>query len=90
MNIENAELGEAPEGVDILALDEALTELAAIDSQAVRVVELRYFAGLTVDEVAEVLQLSPSTVAREWRSARVWLRARLSETTGALRKGSGS
>jgi RNA polymerase sigma factor (TIGR02999 family) len=57
----------------LLALDEALLTLEALDTQQVRVVELRYFAGLTVDEAAEVLQISPATVDRKWSSAKAWL-----------------
>jgi RNA polymerase sigma factor (TIGR02999 family) len=60
-------------GVDLLALDEALDRLAALDARQARVVELRFFAGLTVDEVAEALSVSARTVASEWRLARAWL-----------------
>ena len=66
--------------VDVLALDEALTRLAAIDPQQSRVVELRFFGGLTMDETAEVMQISPATVGREWRMAKAWLFAELSGT----------
>ena len=62
-----------PSGVDLLALDEALDRLAALDARQARVVELRFFAGLTVDEVAEALSVSARTVASEWRLARAWL-----------------
>jgi RNA polymerase sigma factor (TIGR02999 family) len=66
-------------GVDfeILALDEALTRLASMDPQQSRVVELRFFAGLTMDETAEVLHVSPATVGREWTLARAWLYAEI-------------
>lgn len=63
--------------VDLLDLDEALTELTQLDAEQARVVELRYFAGLTMSDVAESLDLSLSTVEREWRAARAWLGARL-------------
>ena len=66
--------------VDLLAIDEALTRLAAQDPRQGRIVELRYFAGLTIDEVARVLRISPATVSREWTHARAWLYA---ELTGA-------
>ena len=66
--------------VDVLALDEALTRLAAIDPQQSRVVELRFFGGLTMEETAEVMQISPATVGREWRMAKAWLFAELSGT----------
>jgi RNA polymerase sigma factor (sigma-70 family) len=56
-----------------MALDEALETLATLDARKVRVVELRFFAGLTVEETAEVLDVSPDTVARDWRMARTWL-----------------
>ena len=64
--------------VDVLALDEALDALSAIDSRQCRVVELRFFAGLTIDEVAEALGVSPATVEREWALAKAWLYRRLS------------
>lgn len=63
--------GESDE--NLLLLDEALNKLATIDSQAARIVELRYFAGLTIEETAEVLKTSPMTVKREWATARAWL-----------------
>ncbi len=59
--------------VDMLGLDDALTRLAAIDPQKARVVELRFFAGLTADQTALTMGISPSTVARDWQFARVWL-----------------
>lgn len=58
---------------DLLALDDALNALAAIDARKSRVVELRFFAGLNVDEAAEVLRVSPRTVARDWDFAQTWL-----------------
>ena len=64
----------APEDeVDLGALDEALARLARVDAQAVRVVELRYFAGLTLEETAAVLGVSTATVKRDWAMARAWL-----------------
>jgi RNA polymerase sigma factor (TIGR02999 family) len=63
--------------VDLLALDEALARLAAIDAQQSRVVELRFFGGLTIAETAEVLRVSPATVGREWTLAKAWLYAEL-------------
>lgn len=59
--------------VDILALNEALEELAQIDKRKARVVELKFFGGLTAKEIAEVLQISDATVEREWSFARAWL-----------------
>jgi len=58
---------------DIQQLDAALTRLGQLDSRQERIVELRFFSGLTVDETASVLDLSPATVKREWRTARLWL-----------------
>ena len=58
---------------DLLALDEALDELATIDPRRSRVVELRYFGGLNIDETAEVLKVTPTTVSRDWRWAKAWL-----------------
>ena len=58
---------------DLVALDEALTALAEVDPRKVRVVEMRFFAGLSVEEVADVLKVSKETVMRDWRLAKVWL-----------------
>src|SRR5262245_39096212 len=77
--------------VDLLALDEALETLGALDPRKVRVVELRFFAGLTVEETAQVLDVSPDTVARDWRFARAWLlRALDTAPTGVSRTREGS
>jgi len=72
---------QSPPSVDLLALDEALTRLAAGDPRKGQVVELRYFGGLTADETAAVLGVSPETVNRDWQVARLWLRQQL--RTGA-------
>lgn len=66
--------------VDILGLNDALEKLAAFDPDQARVVELRYFAGLNIDETAEALGISAATVKREWVVARVWLKRELSQT----------
>ncbi len=58
---------------DVLALDEALKELATFDPQQGRIVELRFFGGMTIEETAEALSLSPATIKREWVSAKAWL-----------------
>jgi RNA polymerase sigma factor (TIGR02999 family) len=58
---------------DLVALDDALTGLASIDPQQSRIVELRFFGGLTVEETADVLDISPATVKREWNMAKAWL-----------------
>jgi len=59
--------------IDLVALDEALTRLAEFDERQARIVELRYFSGLSVEETAEVLRLSPATVKNDWRTAKAWL-----------------
>ena len=66
--------------VDLLALDEALSKLARIDAEQVRVIELRFFGGLTEVETAETLGVSARTVGRVWRTARAWLRCEMGET----------
>ena len=66
--------------IDVLALHEALERLAEFDPQQERIVELRYFGGLTIEETAEVIGISPATVVREWTIAKVWLRADLSRS----------
>lgn len=63
--------------VDIIALHEALERLAAIDPQQERLVELRYFSGMTIDDTAEALGISPASVKREWAVARAWLQREL-------------
>lgn len=64
--------------LDIVALDEALDRLAAIDEQQSKIVELRFFSGLTVEETAEVLSISPATVKRDWSMAKAWLHREIS------------
>ena len=72
-----------PEAVnaELLAVDEALKQLAAIDSRKSDVVELRFFGGLTVEEIATALRISPETVMREWKLAKAWLLRELSHET---------
>jgi len=67
---------------ELLALDEALRALEALDAQKGRIVELRYFTGLSVEETAEVLKISPTTVRREWRRAKAWLYRAIAEGGG--------
>lgn len=71
-----------PDALDLLALDEAMTELAALDQRKARLVELRFFGGLSADEAASVLDIARSTAAEEWRMARAWLGRRLRGTDG--------
>lgn len=68
---------------DVLALDDALTELTRLDERQGRIVELRFFSGLSIDETAEVMAISPATVSREWTTARAWLHRELSKRGGA-------
>jgi RNA polymerase sigma-70 factor, ECF subfamily len=68
---------------EVVALDEALDELARFDQRKAQVVELRYFGGLTGEETAQVLDLSPATVQREWQSAKLWLLRALSDSNSA-------
>jgi RNA polymerase sigma factor (TIGR02999 family) len=72
-----AEAAEDPRAADVLAIDEALERLGAHDPDQRRLVELRFFAGLTVEETAHVLGRSPRTVKREWRLAKAWLHREL-------------
>jgi RNA polymerase sigma factor (TIGR02999 family) len=72
--------GQSP-GLDIVALDDALKDLARIDPQQSRVVELRFFSGLSIEDTAEVLGISESTVKRDWNTARVWLFRALDRTS---------
>jgi RNA polymerase sigma factor (TIGR02999 family) len=66
--------------VDIVALDEALTKLAEFDPDLCRIVEMRFLGGLSVEDTAEVMGLSPATIKREWATARAWLSRALGET----------
>lgn len=70
--------------VDMLAIDAALERLAAIDPGQARIIELRFFAGLTVEETAHVMKRSPRTVKREWRLARAWLYRALKSGVGSM------
>ena len=77
--------GNAPSAspdLEILALNEALAELATLDDRKSRVVELRFFGGLTHDEIAHVLGVSRTTVEGDWRTARAWIAKRMSEVPG--------
>ena len=76
----NEEIDKGDEqSTDLIALDEALDELAKMDAVKARIVELRYFGGLTMDEVAEVLGVSTITVKRHWKMAKAWLYGRLTK-----------
>jgi RNA polymerase sigma factor (TIGR02999 family) len=72
------EVAEAKQDVDLIRLDDALHALEKLDAQQSRIVELRYFAGLTIEETAEALHSSPATIKRSWTTARLWLLRELS------------
>jgi RNA polymerase sigma-70 factor (ECF subfamily) len=79
VEIEVAEISDSAEqSAEVLAVDEALIRLGEFDPQQARVVELRYFGGLTVEETAEALDIAPRTVKREWATAKAWLKAEIS------------
>jgi RNA polymerase sigma factor (TIGR02999 family) len=65
--------------IDLVALDEALTRLAKFDEQQARIVELRYFSGLSIEETAEILRISPATVKSDWNVAKAWLRQEITK-----------
>jgi RNA polymerase sigma factor (TIGR02999 family) len=78
VSLDDVSPGAQPASVDVLALDQALDALSVIDAQQCGVVELRFFAGLNIDEAAEALGISTATVEREWALAKAWLYRRLS------------
>lgn len=80
INVDQAELPDIERAADIIALDEALVGLAALDPLQARIVELRFFCGLNVDQAAEVLGISASTVKREFKIAKAWLTRQLHGT----------
>ena len=77
VSLEGVSPAAQPPSVDVLALDQALCALSELDARQTGVVELRYFAGLGIDEAAEALGISPATVEREWALAKAWLYRRL-------------
>jgi RNA polymerase sigma factor (TIGR02999 family) len=77
ISIEQTEVVAPTRGVDLVALDEALQELDAIDAQQAKIVELRFFGGLTIEEIAESLSIGRRTVDRDWQAAKAWLCFRL-------------
>ncbi len=80
VGLEHAAATHSAPALDLLALDDALTELASLDARQHEVVELKYFAGLTIAEIATALGISAATVEREWATAKAWLFHRLSES----------
>ena len=77
VSIDEAKEVAASDGMPVLALDQALARLEKIDADLVKIVELRAFGGLTIEEVAHVLSVSPSTAKRDWRTAKAWLNREL-------------
>jgi RNA polymerase sigma factor (TIGR02999 family) len=73
LSLDDAIAASGQRDFDLVALDEALENLAKLDPQQSRVVELRFFAGLSIEETAEVLSISPATVKRDWTTAKAWL-----------------
>ena len=82
ISLDEAMLMAPGRSAELLALDEALNNLAELDPRKSRVVELRHFGGLSVEEAAEVLQVSPNTVIRDWSLARAWLRREVETGSG--------
>jgi RNA polymerase sigma-70 factor (ECF subfamily) len=81
VSFDEAATVSAKQAADLIALDDALTSLEAIDPRKSRIVELRYIGGLNIEETAEVLDISPATVQREWRAAKAWLYREIKEGT---------
>src|SRR4030095_670254 len=75
LSLEEAVSVSRERAADLVELDDALVALSSVDQRKSRVVELRFFGGLSVEETAEVLEVSPQTVMRDWKLARAWLRA---------------
>jgi len=73
ISLDEVALVSEPRAEELLALDHALTELAALDPQKSRIVELKFFGGLTTEEIADMEQVSTATIEREWRTAKAWL-----------------
>lgn len=83
VSVDPEEISVPARDLDLLALDEALRELARLDEQQARIVELRFFGGCTVNEIAELLGVGPRTVDRHWQAARAWLWSRLEDESGS-------
>lgn len=83
VSLEEGGVVQVERAAELVALDEALNRLAEIDPRKGRVVEMRYFGGLSVEETAQVLGISPDTVMRDWRLAKTWLRRELSTAGGS-------
>jgi RNA polymerase sigma factor (TIGR02999 family) len=79
VTLDEALVGPQEKGQDLVALDDALEALSGVDPRKSRVLELRFFRGLSVEEIAEVLKVHPNTVLREWRLAKMWLKREISK-----------
>ena len=79
ITLDEAVAAGGEKSIDFLALDEALTRLSAMDPEPARIVELRFFAGLSIEESAEALEISPATVKRGWSMAKAWLKREMRE-----------
>lgn len=79
VSIDEAAIVSEGRSAEVIAVDDALKELEAWDSRKGKIVELRFFGGLSIEETAEVLKISPTTVQREWRSAKAWLHNSISQ-----------
>ena len=82
VSLDEAAMVGGERSADLVALDDAMNELARLDPRKVQVVEMRFFGGLSVEETAEVLKVSPVTVRRDWSSAKVWLYGAMTGRTG--------
>jgi len=79
VSLDEAAMAPQERAAELVALDEALRQLAAMDERKGRIVEMKFFGGLTTEEVAEVLKVTPRTIEREWRKAKAWLRHAISK-----------
>ena len=83
ITLDDAGLAEKRRTLDLIALDDALNELERLDPQQSQIVELRFFGGLSIEETAKLLELSPATIKRHWATARVWLHRELNREAHA-------
>ncbi len=87
LRVDDHEVAAPGRGVDLLALDEALAELDELDGQQAKIVELRFFGGCSIEEVADLLKIGRRTVDRDWQAARTWLYCRLAGKSGVAEPG---
>jgi RNA polymerase sigma factor (TIGR02999 family) len=83
LTLDDAGVPAKARSIDLIALDDALNELARLDPEQSQIVELRFFGGLSIEETADLLELSPATIKRHWATARVWLHRELNRETPA-------